>query len=265
MPPEKMRVSNRKSAPLAKKSSSNADRAVLQSVQRAVRVLDAVSHAGIVTINELVAELELDRTIVYRLVRTLEREQLLEATHGGYKVGRQALMLGNAYIEHLPVVRVALPFQVGLLDRVLKGRPWTTSLLLPIGAELALIDTVWNVSAPLDIQLSLGRHFPLATTAVGHGILAYWPTDKVVDAIGTELATELEGEFEKIRQAGGLSFVRDFAPGVSAIGAIIFDRSKEPLAGLLLSGLELEDELTSDSSLARTMRRTADAISQALP
>src|SRR4051794_26108473 len=108
MPP-KTRGEQPQVASSGKVPRGSADRSVLQSVQRAARVLDEVCHRGTVTINDLATALDLDRTIVYRLVRTLESEGLLESASNGYRMGRRALMLGNAYIESLPVVRASLP------------------------------------------------------------------------------------------------------------------------------------------------------------
>jgi DNA-binding IclR family transcriptional regulator len=240
------------------------DRSVLQSVQRAAAVMDEVARRrGPVAIGELAATLQLDRTIVYRIVRTLEGEGLLESGNGGYTIGGRALLFGNAYLDTLTVRRVALPYQVDLLDRVLKGRPWTTSILVPVGAEVAMVDTVYNTAAPLDIQLSMGRRFPIARTAVGRSIMAFLSEQDVVALLGDELTDDLTAELARIRQ-DGVAFVHDFVPGVSAMAAPIFDRFDTPIAGLLLSGLELEEHLVPTSDVARTLRRTADAISQML-
>lgn len=241
------------------------DRSVLQSVQRAARVLDEVARGrGSVTIAEIASRLNLDRTIVYRLIKTLEGEGLLEQSGAGYTIGPRALVFGNAYIDSLTVRSIALPFQVSMLERVLKGRPWTTSILVPVGDELAMVDTVWNPAAPLDILLSLGRRFALATTAVGHAILAYRDPTEVESLVGVDVAASLKEEFVAIREARGVAFVRDFVPGVSAIGAVIFKHDVHPVAGLLLSGLELEAQLTPQSEVAMTVQRTANAISQML-
>lgn len=247
-------------------SRRTADRSVLQSVQRAARVLDEIARRrGPVTIADIAASLKLDRTIVYRLVKTLEGEALLEQSGVGYTMGPRALLFGNAYLDNLSVLRVALPYQVGMLDRLLKGRPWTTHIEVPISSELALVDTVWNVDAPLDIQLSLGRRFPMATTAGGHAILAFRGQAEIEAAVGTDVASSLAEDLQRIRDAHGLAFVRDFVPGVSAIAAVIFNRGGTPIAALLLAGLELEEHLTPTSEVAMTVKRTADAISQMLP
>ncbi len=243
-----------------------ADRTVLQSVQRAARILDEIAkHRGPVTTGEIASALDLDRTITYRLLRTLEGEELVESVDGGYVSGRRALVFGNAYLENLPVLRAALPYQISMLDRVLKNRPWTIAIIIPVGSsEMALVDTVWNSAAPLDTQLSIGRRYSMATTALGHAMLAYRPFEEVVEAIGEERAVALQKEFNQIIESGGLAFDRDVVPGVSAIGAAILGRDNRVVAGMLLSGLELDEHLTPGSEVSQTIRRTADAISRAL-
>ena len=244
----------------------SADRTILQTVQRAVRILDEIArHSGPVTTGEIASAVNLDRTIAYRLLRTLEGEELVESAGGGYVSGRRALVFGNAYLENLAVLRAARPYQIGMLDRLLKDRPWTIAIIIPVGAsEMALVDTVWNSAAPLDTQLSIGRRYSMATTALGHAMLAYRPFDEVVEAIGQAGAMALQDELNLIAESGGLAFERDYVPGVSAIGAVILGRNKRVVAGMLLSGFRLDEHLTPHSEVAQTMRRTADAISHAL-
>ena len=223
------------------------DRTLLQSVQRASAVLDQISRTRTpVTVSHLATTLQLDRTIVYRIVRTLEAEELLEQTSDGYRMGRRALLLGNAYLDGMTVRRVALPYQVDLLDRVLKSKPWRTSIMVQVRDEISLVDTVYNSAAPLDMQLSMGRRFPIATTAAGRAMMAYLDPEEVVRLVGAETARQLEAEFTKIRDAGGVAMIKDFVPGASAIAATIFDGNGAPVAALLLSGLELDEHLVAN-------------------
>jgi DNA-binding IclR family transcriptional regulator len=137
--------------------------------------------------------------------------------------------------------------------------------MIRIKDEVTAIETVYNAAAPLDTQLAMGHRFPITKTASGRALLAYLPRDEVAELVGDEMADELADELEQIRQAGGVSFARGSFGGMSAICAAIFDRSGAPVAELLLGGLELEDHLTPDSAPARALRRSADAISRALP
>ena len=68
-----------------------------------------------------------------------------------------------------------------------------------------------------------------------------------MEAVGSENADSLQDEFQQIVANGGLAFVRDFVPGVSAIGAVIFGRDRRIVGGILLSGLELDEHLEPTS------------------
>ncbi|HET6951886.1 MAG TPA: helix-turn-helix domain-containing protein [Acidimicrobiales bacterium] len=243
-----------------------AEKSVLQSVQRAVAVMREIArHRRPVSIAELTTALGLERTIVHRIVRTLEGEQLVEAARGGYRLGPMALLFGNSYLDTLSVRRVALPYLVDLLERVIHGRPWSASLLIRINDEVSSIETLYNAAAPLDTQLAMGHRFPIGRAAAGRALLAYMPREQVVQLVGDEVADELADEFEQIREAGGIAFQRGVYGDMSSICATIFDGSGTPVAVLLIGGLELETHLTPDSAPARALRRTADAIARALP
>jgi DNA-binding IclR family transcriptional regulator len=252
---------------VAKRASNKRvpDRSMLQSVQRAAAVMNEIArHRQPVSIAELASTLGLERTIVHRIVRTLEGESLVESVTGGYAMGPRALLFGNAYLDTLSVRGVALPYLVDLLERVIQGKPWTASLMIRVQNEMMLIESVYNTAAPLDIQLSMGNRFPIDRSAAGRAMMAYMPHDQVVDLIGEQAAQDRAKEFEQIREAGGLSFLQGMYGDLAGMCAVIFDRSKLPVAGVLIGGVELEGELNPESPTARALRRTADAIARAL-
>jgi DNA-binding IclR family transcriptional regulator len=222
-------------------------------------------HHQPITIAELASALHLERTIVHRIVRTLEAEQLVEAATGGYTLGARTLLLGNCYLDTLTVRGVALPYLVDLTERVIGGRPWTASLIVRINDEAVLVETVYNSAASLDMQLWMGHRFAIDQTAAGRGMLAYMADDQVVGLIGDERARSLAAEFEQIREAGGVAFLRGVYGDLSAMSATILDRTSEPVAGLVIAGLDLESHLTATSNVTRALRRTAGAISRVLP
>jgi DNA-binding IclR family transcriptional regulator len=241
------------------------DRSMLQSVQRAAAVMNEIArHRQPVSIAELASTLRLERTIVHRIIRTLEGEDLVEAVTGGYSMGPRALLFGNAYLDTLNVRGVALPYLVDLLERVIQGKPWTASLMIRVHNEMMLIESVYNTAAPLDIQLSMGNRFPIDKSAAGRAMMAYMSPEQVVDLVGEQVAKERAKEFDEIREAGGMSFLQGIYGDLSGMCAIVFDRSKTPVAGVLIGGVELEHELTPESPTARALRRTADAIARAL-
>lgn len=93
-----------------------------QSVDRALELLSLVAahHGGGIKIPALVEQTGLDRTTVHRLVKALERHQLLhrEARTEGYRLGLEAYALGQASMPRPPLVRQYTGLMKSLARRV---------------------------------------------------------------------------------------------------------------------------------------------------
>jgi IclR family transcriptional regulator, KDG regulon repressor len=241
---------------------------MLQSLQRGTAVLDAIaSSPQRLSAKDLAARLQLDRTVVHRVLRTLEAEQFVDQADGRYGLGPRTLLLGNSYLRHNPLRQASLPYQIDLLDRGFPDQPWAVSVLIPVGAEMTLVTQIWTPTAPLDSLFGVPDRLAIDRTAAGRCILAALPPSEVVALIGSEAAAQLESRFEEIRAAEYVDFVapdeRGNAPaGLSALSALIRNPSGHPIAGLTLSGTALEEHLNRDSPVAERLRRTAHQIGQ---
>lgn len=93
-----------------------------QSVERALELLSLVAaqHGEGIKIPALAEQTGLDRTTVYRLVKALERHQLLhrEARTEGYRLGLEAYALGQASMSRPPLVRQYSGLMKSLARRV---------------------------------------------------------------------------------------------------------------------------------------------------
>lgn len=241
------------------------NRSTLQSVERAFVVLDAIAASVAPrTAAELALAVGIDRTIVHRILRTLLAEEMVEETHGRYRIGPRALVLGNAYHETLTLRSVALPYMVDFV-RTLGDRQLLVSVSILVRGEIALVDQVWNPGMSLDFIFGQGSRFPADRTASGRALMAYMPEEDVVAAIGPERAAELGDDFAEIRNAGGIEFQRSpEQQGNCAIAAVIFPRTGQRRGTLILSGGGLEDHLVPGSPLAGQVRRYADRIGDQL-
>jgi IclR family transcriptional regulator, KDG regulon repressor len=241
---------------------------MLQSLQRGTAVLDAIaSSPQRLSAKDLAARLQLDRTVVHRVLRTLEAEQFVDQADGRYGLGARTLLLGNSYLRHNPLRQASLPYQIDLLDRGFPGQPWAVSVLIPVGAEMTLVTQIWSPTAPLDSLFGVPARLAIDQTAAGRCILAALPPSEVVALVGPEAAAQLESRFEQIRAAEYVDFVapneRGNAPmGLSALSALIRNPSGHPIAGLTLSGAALEAHINRDSPVAERLRRTARQIGQ---
>lgn len=203
----------------------------------------------------------IDRTVAHRLLRTLGNHEMALEDGGAYRLGPEAVLLANAYVEALQVRRLAVPYMVDMQVHDLRDEAWTISLSIPVGAISTVVERIWTPLTPLDIVLSSGENLPLESTATGRSILAYYAEQRVVDVLGDERAAAFHDVFETIRDADGIAFSRGEAiAGLDAVAAVIRSPSGEPVAALAVVGVDLKDQLANDSRLANRLRRNALAI-----
>jgi IclR family transcriptional regulator, acetate operon repressor len=239
----------------------------VQSVERAAQVLD-----GLVVAEHPMTALELSRvtgihrTNVHRLLRTMQDIGMVrEPSSGHYDLGSATVLLGNAYVERLPVRRAALPYLVDLSNRVIRDRPWVVALAIPIDTDAVLIERIWQPHAPLDSILDVGTRLPFVGSAHGRAMLSAHSPDTVAAIVGPAAADRLAEELETSRRHGHVACSsNEFRPGISAIAVAIVDRRRQPVGSVAISGVDLESELGVDSELARHLRRAADVIAGAL-
>src|SRR5579875_936862 len=104
----------------------------VQSVSRACQLLQALGEdsPGERTVLDLARATGMDRTIAYRLLRTLADNGLASERGGRYAIGARAATLSLAYIEHTGLRQAALPYAVDL-HAELGDTPWIVSLAIP--------------------------------------------------------------------------------------------------------------------------------------
>lgn len=241
-------------------------KATVQSVERAVEVLGVLqSQAGALTVQDVAARAGLDRTVVHRLLKTLAHHDLAVEERGTFRLGPQTILLGHRYVESLLVRRLALPYLIELQAHGIADEPWTANLSVPAGGLLVVVERIWTSTTPLDVVLSAGDVLPMASTAAGRAILAYYTPEQRQATLGPGELAQAEAALAQTRDAGGIGLSRrEAVPGVEAVAAAILSRCGIPVAAIAVSGVDLGDQLNADSSLAHKLRRAAHSIGQML-
>lgn len=92
---------------------------MIQSVDRAVRVLLALQGARRMTLSELATRLELPPSTVHGIVRTLVSHGMVVQEHasGRYQLGPAVLRLGNVYLDTLELRSKTIPWAEDLARR----------------------------------------------------------------------------------------------------------------------------------------------------
>lgn len=139
-----------------------------QTLDRGLRVLEAIAEsADGLSVTELAAALGIGRTVVYRLVVTLEQHALLRrSADGRCRLGLGILAMGR---QVQPVVRdTALPALRLLADAV-----GATAVLTVVDGQEALAAVVVEPSrSDLHVASRVGSRQPLEYGAAGRAILA---------------------------------------------------------------------------------------------
>ena len=92
---------------------------MIQSIDRAIRVLFALQGARRMTLSELANRLELPPSTVHGIVRTLVAQGMVAQEHGfgRYQLGPAVLRLGSVYLDTLELRSKAIPWAEDLARR----------------------------------------------------------------------------------------------------------------------------------------------------
>ncbi|GAA3735842.1 DNA-binding IclR family transcriptional regulator [Spinactinospora alkalitolerans] len=177
-----------------------------QTLDRGIRVLEALRDAQApMAIAELARSLGVHRSIVYRILRTLEDHRLVSRTaDGAYELGLGLPILARGVRHDLQ--SAALPV-LSLLANDL-GR--TAFLVVPSGNEAITLLTVEPRQSVAHIAYAPGMRHPLDRGAPGLAVLAAWPP-----------RPDERPEVAEVRCRGWAYSRSEVLPGMSAVAAPI--------------------------------------------
>lgn len=227
---------------------------VVQSVDRAISILEIVARKGSLGVTAIAGELGLNKTTVFRLLATLEARGLVEQSEdrGDYRLGTTAAMLAAAAHGQPDIAATCRPFAVELANRI--GE--TVNIAVLDGTDVMTIDQVAGRSSSIGTIDWVGRRTPLHTTAAGKILLAHLPVDERDRLLPDPLPSYtphsivdrsvLDAEIETALADGVAYTYEENEIGEVAIGAPIRRLDGRVFAALMLAG--------------PTFRMTADAL-----
>ncbi len=240
--------------------------ATVKSVERAWLVLEHL--AGCRTPRsalEISREVGLHRTVVHRLLRTLEASSMVrEVSRGKYSLGARALTLASAYLDNLPIRKVAAPYLVDLSTTLIADRPWAVTLGLPVEEWIVLVERIWARQAPVGSLLGMGAKLPIDHSAGGLAVLATRDPKEVKALLGASRATKLAPRLDAVRKAGIAYTSGELQPGIDAGAVAVLDGTGAPVAAVMVAGPDLPESEVLGGELGRGLRQAAAAISDTL-
>ncbi|HTZ74173.1 MAG TPA: IclR family transcriptional regulator [Candidatus Aquilonibacter sp.] len=215
------------------KRASN-ERYVVQAVDRALDVLEAFHGGEETSLNAICKRVGLNKSRTFRLLCTLSRRGYVERTPNGlgYTLGLKLFERAAHFRRDLK--QSAYPF----MDRLRKEFNETVNLAVIHAGKLLYLN-ILESSQPFRMAAVIGSQMPIHTTSLGKSMLAYSREDEfatLVKALTPAELRKLKKEIEIVRERGYAWDREENEPGVSCIGAPIFDHSEQPVAALSISG-----------------------------
>jgi DNA-binding IclR family transcriptional regulator len=214
----------------------------VQSVDRALTILEVLARVGDAGVTEIAAELDVHKSTAFRLVATLEAHRLVEQSgdRGKYRLGVGVLRLAGATTARLDLVQEARP-----VCRQLAADTGETVNVAVLSESSALyLDQVAGSSA-LQPHNWVGQHIPLHATSNGKVLLSGLDQDEV-DGLLRKLApytprtitrrTALREELERVREQGYAVAVDELEIGLAAVAAPVRNAHDDVIASMSVSG-----------------------------
>lgn len=221
------------------KSKSSA----VQSVDRAITVMELLSSQGWSGVTEVANELDIHKSTAYRLLSTLRDRGLVEqdSTTEKYRLGFGMVLLASTVTAELDVVRHARP----ICERLSDETEETVTVTALESDEAVIIHQSISTSSMMSVDWS-GWHTPIHASAAGKVLLAYMPAEqrrrilrKPLEELTEHTVTDrdvLNKQLQEIRDTGYGRTIEELEVGINAVGAPIRDSSGSVISAVAVSG-----------------------------
>ncbi|MFK4225806.1 IclR family transcriptional regulator [Streptomyces sp. NPDC019890] len=241
----------------------------VQSVDRAISVLEILAQHGEVGVSDVAAEIEVHKSTAFRLLGALEARGLVEQAgeRGKYRLGFGIVRLAGAV--------------TGRIDITQQGRPVCERLAEEIGetVNIAVMQehfaiNLFQVRGPAAVAAHnwVGQLTPLHATSSGKILLAHMPAKERADLLSQSglkkvtpntltAKTKLEKNLADARERGYAWTLEELEIGLHAMAAPIRSRDGEVIAALSASGPSYRLTEERMSELAPVLIQGAEEIS----
>jgi DNA-binding IclR family transcriptional regulator len=227
---------------MSNQAATSPTESTVQSVDRAVTIMEILASAGEAGVTEIARELDVHKSTAFRLVAALERRGLVEQAEdrGKYRLGMGLLRLAGATTARLDVVQEARP----ICKKLAADTGETVNLAVLSDHSALYLDQVAGSSA-LQPHNWVGQHIPLHATSNGKVLLSELDAEKLERTLlsmpsftGTTITTKkaLRAELTDVRERGYALAIDELEVGLTALAAPIRNAHGDVIASMSVSG-----------------------------
>ena len=255
---------------LTAETKSEKKEAPIQSVARALEILQCFYDADELRLGEISKKLNLNKSTAYGLIRTMETYGFLaqSADTGKYRLGMSLFRLANNIDSSLrTLARTSLGSLVHEFGE-------TANLSVRVGDYNMYLE---KLESPFSVRIctSPGEMFPLYLTAMGKCILSYLPDEEIsgilsrvqyVQYTPNSLMSDEDvmRDLEQIRRTGFSIDNEERELGLTCVAVPVFDRHNEVIAALSVSGPSQRMPREKINTIQLTLRNEARNIQMRL-
>jgi DNA-binding IclR family transcriptional regulator len=229
--------------PVVSGDNGKRDPSLIQSVDRAVAILDLLAQEGWQTGAEVARGLRVHRSTALRLLGTLERHALVErdTRTAKYRLGRRLPQLASVVTGEFDLRHVARP----VCERLAGILGETVTLDVLDADEIVPIEQATGSTSVVSVNW-LGSRTPIHCTASGKVILAFAPDALRQRLLARPLVArtphtivdrrELETQLAAARDAGFARTYEELEVGLDAIAAPVHSADGNVVGALDVSG-----------------------------
>ena len=198
-----------------------------KTADQALALLLELVERGPMTAAELARNLELNRTVVHRLLTTLHGRGFINRHARGYAPGAVLVQMAQRV---QPELRAAA---AGIMARIGREIGETVVLHIVDGDDALVLDQYVGVRHIVRVEHDIGSRHSLAVGASGRALLAYLPA-KTIDRVCRNAAhpDTLRRQLDGVRQLGYALSHDELQRGVHGVAVPVLDSHAHALASL---------------------------------
>ncbi|UQZ88877.1 IclR family transcriptional regulator [Deltaproteobacteria bacterium Smac51] len=229
----------------------------VQSVERALQVLEIVSRLGSVSLNDLRRELDVNKASLLRLAHTLVVNGYMAKSPqtGNYSLTLKTYEVGISAVQSLN--------QISIINTVLVDLRKETERIAQFSIEdnneLICLQSIGQTNPVFSVYTSVGKRSPLYCTSAGKAILSTYSNDEIIgkwDKLDPKPLTQnthvdvqsLLKDIGEIRRRNYAVDREENEYNVFCVGAVVMNHTRTPIGAISVSAgslTEAEEERVS--------------------
>ena len=239
---------------------------MMRSVQRILAVFESfTSTKNSLTLQEIADHIELPKSTVFRILRSLEQSgYLVRLEDQRYCLSFRFTRLAGLVKSTLDIRAIAHPYMVELAEKTKE----TVAIFTVVGRNRVCIDSAATSSSQLRSVMQPGEQIPLQLGSGSKTLMAYLPKDELTPLLASITRTtkraqsDMLAELATIREQGHAVSHGERLLGLSAIAVPIWDVNEEVHYCLAVNGPTVRIQMHEKEFIKLVKRAAADISRQ---